>query len=121
MSMEQFQIPEGQQLEEGKLYLQLFHGRKKPSENLEDWGSIGPVFGPIGHFQFTYGTLRMEKEGTFIDAGIDLRKSKSIFDERLPGSTELHRHEDLIHYDGVFYGDFSIFIAKEGETPMKGT
>ncbi len=28
------------------LYLRLYHGRKDPQEDLEDWGSAGPIFGP---------------------------------------------------------------------------
>jgi len=35
-------------------YLELFHGRKDPKEELEDWGSLGPIFGPLQFVHTTY-------------------------------------------------------------------
>ena len=28
------------------LYIRLFHGRTDPNQDMDDWGSDGPVFGP---------------------------------------------------------------------------
>lgn len=36
-------------------YLTLWHGRKTPDENLDDWGSNGPTFGPFEEVTVTYG------------------------------------------------------------------
>ncbi|GEM_PF-912660 len=36
------------------LYLHLYHGRKDPDEDLEDWGSDGPVIGPLAYVHTTY-------------------------------------------------------------------
>ena len=36
------------------LYIDLFHGRKDPNENPEDWGLEGPVLGPFDAVQITY-------------------------------------------------------------------
>jgi hypothetical protein len=40
-----------------QLYLHLYHGRKDPDENLEDWGSEGPVIGPLAYVHTTYTLL----------------------------------------------------------------
>jgi hypothetical protein len=29
------------------VYLELYHGRHSPDENLDDWGFEGPVLGPF--------------------------------------------------------------------------
>jgi hypothetical protein len=35
------------------VYLQLFHGRKTPDEQMSGWGTEGPVLGPqFGWFRF---------------------------------------------------------------------
>jgi hypothetical protein len=35
-------------------YIELFHGRTDPKEELEDWGSPGPIFGPLQFVHTTY-------------------------------------------------------------------
>ena len=79
--------------QKGKQYLRLYHGRKIPEENLEDWGSAGPTFGPYESIQVTYTShIKMHTGSSFDD---------------------LTWHEDLIYYDGIFYGDMEIFSAEE--------
>jgi hypothetical protein len=41
-------------LQPGKLYLRLYHGRATPDEQMEDWGSDGPVIGPLASIHVTY-------------------------------------------------------------------
>src|SRR6266540_2029269 len=36
------------------LYLALFHGRKTPDEDMEDWGFDGPMIGPLSYVHTTY-------------------------------------------------------------------
>jgi hypothetical protein len=36
------------------VYLHLFHGRKSPDEQLDDWGEDGPVLGPLKYVHTTY-------------------------------------------------------------------
>ncbi|MBX3436986.1 MAG: hypothetical protein KF861_05815 [Planctomycetaceae bacterium] len=74
-------------------YLKLFHGRQKPDERLEDWGEPGPIFGPFPCFQTTYG-------------------SHIQFDE---GRGELTIVGDLVYYDGMFYGDWSVYGGPPSE------
>jgi len=69
-------------------YLKLFHGRERPDEQLNDWGELGPIFGPFPYFHTTYDC--------------DIK-----FDD-----TAGHRLKvvgDLVYYDGMFYGDRSIY------------
>jgi hypothetical protein len=71
-----------------KLYLHLYHGRTDPAEKLEDWGSAGPTFGPYESIQITYCShIKMHAPDGFDD---------------------ISWHEDLVFYDGVYYGDLSI-------------
>jgi len=74
-----------------QLYLALFHGRSRPDEKLSDWGFDGPIIGPVG-IGWTYGGLRLFEPGW------------NDF-EFLP--TE----DDLVYYDGKYYGDFEVFHA----------
>ena len=72
--------------------IQLFHGRSSPDEDLEDWGSQGPVF--LVHY--VHVTYRYD-----IKLGID----------EPAGDGDLHFVDDLVYYDGCFYGDWSVFPA----------
>ncbi len=73
-------------------YIELFHGRTDPKEELEDWGSPGPIFGPL---QFVHTTYACHIKFNYAD--------------------ESQRHgwlnvtEDFVYYDGVYYGDWSVF------------
>lgn len=77
----------------GKLYLQLFHGRECPAEQLEDWGKQGPVFGPLSYVHTTYGEH------------IKLGKPDWPHDNL----GDLYVHDGLVYYDGMWYGDWSVF------------
>ena len=72
------------------LYLKLFHGRIDPAQDMNDWGSDGPVFGPYNFIHTTYSSLvRLGNED---------------------GSCcELFSYEDMLYYDGCYYGDWSVF------------
>ena len=73
--------------------LELFHGRSDPEEHLEDWGSQGPVF-LVDYVHVTY--LCEIKLGIPEPAG----------------TGDLHFVEDLVYYDGVYYGDWSVLPAE---------
>ena len=75
------------------LYIRLFHGRTDPDQDMDDWGSDGPVFGP---YEFSHTTYAWD---------IKLGKSDGHCDE-------LFVNEDMVYYDGVYYGDWSIFDAQ---------
>jgi hypothetical protein len=86
---------------QANLYLRLYHGRKDPEENLEDWGSEGPVFGPYESIQITYEAhIKMHAPDHFDD---------------------LVWQEDWVFYDGIYYGDVEIVAAAPDSerTPYK--
>ena len=89
-------VPPGTPLKEGKLYLQLYHGRKDPAEQMDGWGFTGPTFGPLECVVQTYvSTLRLH--------GNDQQE------------LWLDRFDDMIVWQGSFYGDMSIFIAEPNQ------
>ena len=70
------------------MYLELFHGRNYTNQQMDDWGFEGPVIGPFDTAHVTYNThikLWREAEGT---------------------TYEVVFREDMIEYDGKFYGDW---------------
>ena len=72
-----------------KTCLSLFHGRVDPKQDMEEQGTAGPVF-VCDYVQVTYAQhIQM--------SNIDCVNDFAIVEE------------DLIYYDGVYYGDFSIF------------
>jgi hypothetical protein len=73
------------------LYIRLFHGRIDPNQNMDDWGTDGPVFGPYEFVHTTYAAhLKLGQPNGHCD--------------------ELFVHtEDMVFYDGVYYGDWSVF------------
>lgn len=73
-----------------KVALELFHGRRHPGDELEDWGFQGPVL-LADYVHATYGG----------DLKLGLPEPQ--------GDGELHFVDDLVYYDGGFYGDWSVF------------
>lgn len=75
------------------LYLNLYHGRKEPAQRLKDWGSDGPAI-KIADFGFTYTTL------WFVPWNDGKPTDRVELDDFI--------HEGMVHYDGVYYGDFCV-------------
>jgi hypothetical protein len=73
-------------------YIELFHGRTDPKEELEDWGSPGPIFGPL---QFVHTTYACDIKFNYADES--------------QRNGWLNVTEDFVYYDGVYYGDWSVF------------
>lgn len=80
------------------VYLNLFHGRTDPDQDMEDWGTEGPTLGPLNYVHLTYMSS--------VRIGCDAEVASRFF----KGENEpwLEQREDMILYDGVYYGDFSI-------------
>lgn len=70
------------------VYIHLFHGRKDPNQDMDDWGHNGPVLGP---FDFAHSTY-----------GCDIKLSNEV-------EAELRYVDDMVYYDGYYYGDWSVF------------
>lgn len=78
------------------LYLKLFHGRATPNQEMNDWGADGPVFGPLSFVHTTYAT----------------RIHLGAPDELGDTLGDLFIVDDLVFYDGMFYGDWSAFAEQ---------
>ena len=65
------------------MYLELFHGRTTLDEQLEDWGTRGPILGPLTYVHTTYAT-----------------HVKFAFTNSSEGDGWLYIVEDCIYYDG---------------------
>lgn len=78
-------------------YLRLFHGRKDPNQDMDSWGEDGPCF------EITYAHV------TYMNS----IKIKSYELE-----VELQRVDDLIYYDGMYYGDWSVFYEGAVHYPI---
>lgn len=79
------------------LYLHLFHGRADPSDVLTDWGTDGPTIGP-------FDTLHVVYLSSLVLHGDDLELLLPV-------------HDDLICFDGIFYGDYEVLSDPLG-TPL---
>lgn len=89
--------------QKGGVYLYLFHGRKDPNEQMDDWGEQGPILGPLDYFHTTYSS-----------------NPKIAWSEngREVGNAMLDLVDDMIFYDGMYYGDWSVTtIDRLGENP----
>jgi len=80
------------------LYIRLFHGRTDPKQDMDNWGSDGPVFGPYEFVHITYAScVRFGQQNGNCDS--------------------LYVYEDMLFYNGAYYGDWSVFTD---ETLKKG-
>ena len=87
------------------LWLQLYHGRKNPDMEMDDWGESGPYFGPFDWMTSTYNSEfrfgRDEGEIVWIGTPIVVIGGKRY-------RSSIFIWEDMIYYNGMFYGDWSI-------------
>jgi hypothetical protein len=86
-------VPPGTPLVAGKLYLRLYHGRKDPAQEMQEWGFDGPTFGPLFSVVQTYfATIRLCHSKMDDDFWLDVR-------------------DRMIVWNGSYYGHFAVFIA----------
>ena len=78
----------------GGVYLELFHGRADPTQNMGDWGDQGPVFGPFEGVHTTYA-----EDIKLVIAG-DNCGALAVVD-------------DLVYYAGRYYGDWTVMGADQ--------
>lgn len=103
------------------LYLHLYHGRKHPEENIEDWGSEGPTIGPLAFVQATYLSdvkfaAAPEVMDRFFPAVIAEWRKRGFCNAAGPlCHWQFTIVDDLIEYDGVYYGDWTVFQATPSE------
>ena len=77
------------------MFLELFHGRPDPSQEMDDWGEPGPIFACPNYVHTTYACdIKLgEIGGQYCDLKIS--------------------QDGLVYYDGMWYGDWSVFVPDE--------
>lgn len=88
------------------LYLAAFHGRSYAKQAMHDWGSAGPLFGPLISCHTTYATslgLRFESA-----------EDEALFFSyvEFPDQHYMWLEDDMLFYNGIHYGDWLAFVAK---------
>ncbi len=78
----------------GGVYLELFHGRADPLQDMGDWGTPGPVFGPFEGVHTTYA-----EDIKLVIAGDNCGTLRVI--------------DGLIYYAGRYYGDWAVMGADQ--------
>jgi hypothetical protein len=69
------------------VYLELFHGRHSPDEELYDWGFNGPILGPFPFVHITYGCDIKLGDDSDIELCVD--------------------KDGYVQFAGAYYGDMS--------------
>lgn len=88
-----FVVPAGTALIPGSVYFRLYHGRRQPDQEMNEWGFAGPVFGPLSTVVMTYlRTIRLYALNGIDELWIDT-------------------HDDMAFWRGDYYGDFEIVVA----------
>jgi hypothetical protein len=77
--------------QQAPVYLELFHGRKDPNQEMDDWGKPGPIF----ECQYAHTTY---------SADIKIGDNSPA---------ELLIRHGMIYYDDLWYGDWSVFIPND--------
>ncbi|HUP65816.1 MAG TPA: hypothetical protein VM557_11110 [Thermoanaerobaculia bacterium] len=80
------------QAHEPGLFFRLYHGRTSPDEEMEQWGTDGPTFGPLKYVHAAY----------FSTMQIGFEDGERV---------SLPIVGDLILWDGVYYGDFEVLTT----------
>lgn len=74
------------------MYLEIFHGRNDPTEDMDDWGFHGGYVGPLKFAHTTYGS--------------DLKLLTA--DEQ--ANVYLRLFDDMLLWRDAYYGDWSVFM-----------
>ena len=84
----------------GCLYLFMYHGRKTPDQEMNDWGENGPHIGPLTYCSVT------------CCQAIALGFADGYETGECFSHVGFGIHDDLLFFDGMYYGDWEIQIAK---------
>jgi hypothetical protein len=84
------------------VYIKLLHGRDNPGQDMQDWGFVGPLLGPFEAIHFTYRD-----------------HIRCINNSATEDEIELGFTDDMLTYQGKYYGDFKIAAEFGGDTQKK--
>jgi hypothetical protein len=78
-----------------KLYVELFHGRTKPREHMDEWGYDGPIIEGV-NAGMTYGQFKIfDEDGDTVH----LPMSKDLIHLKLDGKHEYYGDLAIIPHD----------------------
>ena len=86
-----------------QMTMELYHGRTDPEQDMQDWGSQGPVLFVDGVTVTYGGSIRIMFTG---------QDDYEFLEEYLL--------EDMFFYDGVYYGDFAFQPVDSGRQNVGG-
>jgi len=94
------------------LCLKLFHGRKDPSIKLTEWGQEGPTFVVDKYVSVSYlGTIKFDQGDLYVQGAVRIA---------IGVGCHLKCVDDMIYYDGIYYGDWCLATMSEGEAVRSG-
>ena len=96
------------------VYLYLFHGRKTPDCEMNDWGFEGPVIGPLQYVHMTYAS---DMKFEFTDEETSTQKCAELGLD--PGYPCIEIHDGLAVLGGEYYGDWEIGEWEEMQQRMR--
>lgn len=89
------------------LYLDLFHGRRLPLEQMNDWGFDGPTIGPLKWCHTTYAfNIKIQFENS-VDAVnyFGIQREQFLLD----------MNGDLVVFDGKYFGDWTVYYVAQDD------
>lgn len=94
------------------LYIGCYHGRKSIDEELNDWGTVGPVIGPLKYAHVTYMSdvkfdfVSLERLKEYFHVDNDFNQTEGHF----------NCPEGMLEVgDGKYYGDWTVFYHVKGK------
>jgi len=85
------------------LYFGLFHGRRLPLEQMDDWGFDGPTIGPLKWCHTTYAfNIKIQFQNS-VDAlnYFGVQREQFLLD----------MNGDLVVFGGMYYGDWTVYYV----------
>lgn len=90
------------------LYFGLFHGRRLPLEQMDDWGFDGPTIGPLKWCHTTYAfNIKIQFQNS-VDAlnYFGVQREQFLLD----------MNGDLVVFGGMYYGDWTVYYVASDDS-----
>ena len=94
------------------LYLTAFRGRSAAQEVMQCWGKVGPLIGPLVSCRTAYAvSLNLQFKSA---------EDEAVFFTKVafPSPHTLCLDEDMLPYNGLLYGDWTLFVAESEECEL---
>ena len=96
------------------MQLVLYHGRKSPDQEMDDWGFDGPALKGVERIQYTYGHLYVFfSNPAFCEAA----KAATGWSDHADNALQVGQHDDLLQAADSYYGDFYLEVVSDDVSP----